>query len=205
MHAGLVRASRLIDPHRTVSTVGAESLLDSAAESLSGSIIQLSGAAPLTIAAQLMARFQQLSEAPVAWAGDERSMPFPVDLYNAGVELSRVCVARAASMDHRLYVVDRFLRARIMSLIVLDRGEDEEFSPGVLGRFMHLCRHSGATVVVLTPGDVRALSPAVRLHLRVSPSQKDTSLSYPVHLEVLRSRTPLRGGVLHVGRPTGMC
>lgn len=205
MHAGLVRASRLIDPHHEISAIGAETLLQDAAETLSGSIVQLSGAAPLTVATQLMVRFQQLSDAPVAWVGDERSLPFPIDLFHSGVDLSRVCVARAPDIDHRLYVVDRLLRARIASLIVLDRGEDEDLPPGVLSRFMHLCRHSGAAVVLLTPGDVRALSPAVRLHLRISPSQMDTPLSAPLRLEVLRSRTPLRNGSIHVARPTGMC
>ncbi|MEX2444825.1 MAG: hypothetical protein WD492_14575 [Alkalispirochaeta sp.] len=205
MHAGLVRASRLIDPHREAPIAGAETLLHDAAETLSGSIIQLSGTAPLTVATQLMVRFQQLSAAPVAWVGDERSMPFPIDLLHSGIELARVCVVRAADMEHRLYVVDRLLRARITSLIVLDHGEDEAPTPGVLGRFMHLCRHSGATVVVLTPGDVRALSPAVRLHLRVSLPQIDTTLSSPVRLEVLRSRMPLQRGSIDVVRPAGMC
>lgn len=205
MHAGLVRASRLIDSHREMPTAGAETLLHDAAETLSGSIVQLSGTAPLTVATQLLARFQQLSEAPVAWAGDERSMPFPLDLLHAGIDLSRLCVVRATDMDHRLYVVDRLLRARIASLIILDRSEHEDFSPGVLGRFMHLCRSSGATVAIVTPGEARALSPAVRFHLRVSPSQMDTPLSSPLRLEVLRARTPLRRGFIHVGRPAGMC
>lgn len=205
MHAGLVRASRLIDPHRERPAIGAEALLQDAVETLSGSIIQLSGVAPLTVATQLMVRFQQLSEAPVAWVGDERSMPFPLDLLHSGVDLSRLCVARATAIDHRLYVVDRLLRARIVSLVVFDRGEDENPEAGVLGRFMHLCRNSGITVAVLTPGVARALSPAVRLHLRISPSQVDTPLSSSMRLEVLRSRTPLQNGSIDVSRPTGMC
>ncbi|MFW5693939.1 MAG: hypothetical protein ACOCYB_02135 [Alkalispirochaeta sp.] len=206
MHAGLIKASRLVDPHRDVSAVGAERLLSDASEMLSGAIVQLSGGAPLTVAVRLMARFQQLSDAPVAWAGDERSLPFPIDLLHAGVELSRLCVIRAAHVDHRMYAVDRLLRTRIASLIVIDRGEDEDPDPGMLGRYMHLCRNSGATVVILTPGDAHALSPAVRLHLRTSFSQEiDTTLSSPMKLEVLRSRAPLRRGSIDVGRPVGMC
>ncbi len=204
MHAGLVKASRLIDPHRASAAIGAERLLYGAAETLSGSIVQLSGAAPLTVAVQLMVRFQQLSQAPVAWAGDERSMPFPIDLFHAGVELSRLCIIRAAHMEHRMYAVDRFLRARIASLIVLDRSKGGDLAPGMLGRYMHLCRHSGATVIILTPGSAGALSPAVRVHLRTTP-QLDTALSSSMTVEGGRGRTPPRQGSVHVGRPPGMC
>lgn len=205
MHAGLVKASRLIDPHRASSIINAERLLYEAAETLSGSIVQLSGDAPLTVAVQLMVRFQQLSQAPLAWAGDERSLPFSTDLRQAGVDLSRLCIIRAAHMEHRMYAVDRFLRARIASLVVLDRGADGDLAPGMLGRYMHLCRHSGITVVILTPGNARALSPAVRVHLRTVLPQIDTTLSSSMKVEVVRSRTPLRPGSVYVGRPTGLC
>ncbi|MFW5826830.1 MAG: hypothetical protein ACOCU4_01995 [Alkalispirochaeta sp.] len=204
MHAGLVKASRLIDPLRASATTGAERLLYGDAEILSGSIVQLSGAAPLTVAVQLMARFQQVSRAPVVWAGDDRSIPFPVDLLHAGVEPSRLCIIRAPQMEHRMYAVDRFLRGRIASLIVLDGGQDGDLSPGMLGRYMHLCRHSGATVVILTPGNVGALSPAIRVHVRTTV-QLDTVLSSTITVEVVRSRIPLRQGSVHVGRPAGMC
>lgn len=173
---------------------------------VAGNVVQISGTAGLTVAVSFLAGLQQYSAAPVAWIGTHASIPYPLDLVHAGVDLNRLLVVRHAEAAQRAHAVDILLRRRCCSLLVLDTPAEEPPEPGFLGRCMHVCRREGSAVVVLTPGVREALAPAVRTHLRsrVVAEQHDGGVEDHLELSVLRSRVPLTGGFLRVQPPADL-
>ncbi len=172
-------------------------------------ILQVSGSAPITPVTQILRSAQQAGPAPTAWVSDGTSLPYPPDLVSAGLDLQRLLFVRSQRADLRLHAVDRLVRGELVSVVAVDLASGEPPDPGVLGRFMHLSARTGATVVLITPGTVGALSPAVRVHLRATAGDdghgETSGHTTGVRLEVLRSRGPLHGGVLDARFAPGMC
>jgi hypothetical protein len=204
MQPGLVQASRLPDRSGIPEGFSVEDILRGMVAPLVGTIFQISGHAALTTAVRIAAAFQHFSPAPGVWVGDLRSLPFPPDLSDAGVDLQRLLICRADRGEERLHTIDRLLRSGAFSLAILDFGWDDQPDPGSLARFMRLCEREKTALSLVTAGAGTAASPAVRLHLRAELGTAADPLDGTVEVDVLRTRWALKRGSLHGRLPAGV-
>lgn len=187
-----------------------------------GRIVQLTGAAALTVAARMLALFQGSGTGLVAYITTGAVLPFPQDLRHAGVCLEDLLVVvpaissrggqrkgsgeahgtrrvhgsrRIGGAEER--ALEILLRSRQCSCVCLDfclAPQERDLSPGVMARISHLCRHTGTTVLLLPRVRHSGADPAVGVHLHVTPQERAAG-QFSLDLDVRRSRIALRRGV----------
>jgi hypothetical protein len=113
---------------------------------------------------------------------------------------------------HSASAVEVLLRSQQVPVVCLDwvaltggpSGRGVSVPPGVLARYMHQCRHSKTTLIILSGTHPVVLGPVVGVHLHthiVHTGGREERL----HVEVLRSRISLHSGAYDVVLPDRLC
>ena len=136
--------------------------------SLAGHLAEVSdsGAAPsLTAAASLILEGQERGE-PTAWIGLGRSIFFPPDLAEWGIDLEALPVIRAPGADAAFGAADQLLRSGAFGLVVLDLEDRTRMPLAVQSRLAALAREHHALLLCLTRkrSGAPSLGPRVSLH-----------------------------------------
>jgi len=123
-------------------------------KTLAGRFVEIGGGpstAGLTLCARLMVEAQQLGGLAV-WVGGEKTVFFPPDLADAGVDLAALPVIRVADGRKLWRACDTLLRSGGFSLVVVDVEGDLNLPFGAQTRLSGLAQHHHAVLVALTHG-----------------------------------------------------
>ena len=103
----------------------------------------------LSFAAEIIADAQDQSE-PAAWVAGARSVFYPPDLSDRGIDLSALVVVRAGGESDSLTAAEWLLRSGSIGLVILDADGQWSVSDACLGRLQKLAEKSRCAVVFLT-------------------------------------------------------
>lgn len=134
---------------------------------LSGHLTELSGPSSLSLAIGLVHHAQQRME-PVAWVSSSRSLFFPPDAVECGVQLESLPIIQLTSVADAARAADHLLRSGAFGLVVLDLGKSPRIPPALSTRLQGLARRHDAAVLFLTRKSFSAdsLSPLVTIRAR---------------------------------------
>lgn len=132
-------------------------------ESLTGQLVELSGAGALTLVALLVLDAQRHGENS-AWITLTDPF-FPPDLAALGVDLAALPIIRARQAGELGRAADHLLRSGAFGLVVLDLARQGLAMP-LQARLQHLARAKGAALVCLTDKDRAAESLSSLVSLR---------------------------------------
>jgi recombination protein RecA len=126
-------------------------------DQLLGRFVELSGdstSANLTITADLI-REAQTWEEPVVWIAGDRSIFFPPDLAESGVDLDALPVIRANTIRQATHTADMLMRSGGFALVVMDL-EERRLSIPIQTRLTGLAQKHHTALLCLTRKEARA-------------------------------------------------
>ena len=178
--------------------------------SLAGRLIELQSGGPsasLTIVAGLFLEAQQLGQL-AAWVGHSRSVFFPADFAENGIDLESLPVIRPPAFAQSLRTADILLRSEGFAIIALDIPSHETLSLAIQTRLAGLARSSHTALLCLTQG--KPASPtlgslaSIRCHSRIQRSGFD---QFAWELHASRDKRGQSGWTIkeHVHGPGGLC
>lgn len=168
-------------------------------ETLAGRVVQLSGAATLSVGMYLLYHVQ-VSERPSAFVTATRSMIFAPDVHAAGIELSRLLIVDGTTVESALRATDVVLRSGQFACVMLDTAAALPLA--ALARWMRLCEQHRAIVCILAPDARNSLASTVSLHVHTSVSY--TAGGQLLRLRVLRSRDGFSDAQIAAYGPAGV-
>lgn len=150
LHSAPLRAVRA----RTLSaSVGAAPAAERwCFSALRGRLVELSEELPagaLSFAAGLVVEAQASGE-PVAWVAVDRSVFYPPDFGERGIDLAALSIVRVPAVRAGVLAAEWLLRSGAFGLLVIDAGNDCRVSEGSLGRLARLAERSAAVLLFLT-------------------------------------------------------
>lgn len=169
-----VRGSAL--RHRNSGRAGRTWNLDA----LAGRFVEITShhaPALLTLTTSLILQ-AQLRGSLAAWVGDDRSMVYPPDLADAGIDLEALPVVRIRSGADADRATDALLRSGGFALVVLDLGEHYRLSMAAQTRLSGLARKYHAVLLCLTSGDRARASLGSLVSVRGEIIKKRTAFNH---------------------------
>lgn len=151
--------------------------------------IQITGPAWASLAVALLRRVLADDPRPAAWILREGIAPFAPDLVDAGLRPERMLYLRAEDDLRADKAADTVLRSGQFSCLVYELSGTSSPEPGVISRFMHLCRRYRSTMILIGPDRSAPTVATAAVHL-------DTEVRYAparqlIRITVRRSRMPL--------------
>ena len=138
---------------------------------LSGRVIELSGESQNAATASMTAAFGLVLEAqtlgePVAWLTLPKSMFFPPDVAQSGVDLSSLAIIHAPSVRHAARAAERLVRSGAFGLVILDLGKAAQLQTAALGRLANLALKHNTAVLCITEKSTHSPSLGSMVSLR---------------------------------------
>ncbi len=167
----------------------AYALFDRPREVLGFRQMEISGPVCSTLAVAFAVRVLAADARPAAWIVREKTVPFPVDLRDAGAAPERIVLVLAGDDAVADKAADTILRSGQFSLLIVDLLGDHLPEPGVASRFMHLCRRYRSTMVYVSPRHDLPTFATAAVHLTGEAVYGETEQR--IRIGVRRSRHPL--------------
>lgn len=150
----------------------ASELRSGSSAGLGGHLVELSAgpaSAALTMCAHFLRQAQERAE-PCAWVATGPSLFFPPDLAAAGIDLEALPLIRVDKGLQAAQAAEILLRSGSFAVLVLDLGEQQNFSLAVQTRLRSLARRHDAAVLLLTRRQRvgPSLGPLISLQLECS-------------------------------------
>lgn len=151
--------------------------------------IQISGPACASLTVVILRGILNVDRRPAAWVLRDSSVPYPPDLREAGIQLERLLSLFVESGGHADRAADTVLRSGQFSCLVYELPEGVPPEPGVVSRFMHLCRHNHTTMVLIARDREYPTMATAAFH--IDTDTRYTSDRQLIRITVRRSRIPL--------------
>lgn len=151
--------------------------------------VQITGSACVSLAVAFLRSVLVGDARPAAWVLREGAAPFAPDLVDTGVRPERILYLRAEDEARADKAADTVLRSGQFSCLVYELPGKTSPEPGVISRFMHLCRRNRSTMVLIGADHRIPTVATAAVHL-------DTDVEYAperqlIRILVRRSRIPL--------------
>ena len=140
---------------------------------VAGRLVEISGTGTgtaLTLAARLLLDAQQQGE-PTAWVTCRKSLFFPPDAADTGIDLAALAVVRATSPVEVAKAAEHLLRSGAFGMVVVDLGAAAAMPLHVQVRLAAQARQHTATLLCLTEKERSAPSLGSLISLRAHTSR----------------------------------
>ena len=124
---------------------------------LSGRLTELSGGASASslVPVCTIIREAQLLREPVAWISQSKTIFFPPDMVDNGIDVEALPVIRTPHLKDAIRVADHLLRSSAFGLIILDLDATAGIDQGILGRLIKLSKKHNTAIICLTTPQMR--------------------------------------------------